>query len=309
MVRVLLTALIAAVVAVGPGTRGAVSAQAPAAVLARAGQYAVEYERKFSMLVAEEDYLQRAERAIQVGNPSQAQGRNPGGALDIGNDRARHMRSDYLLVHSDEGGWLPFRDLFEVDGRRLRDREDRMVRLLLAPTASTLEKARRLAAESTRYNLGRVTRTINIPTLAVLLPKPGLRERFVFTDKGSEETGGRTARLLAYEERLRPTLVRSTTGVDMPMSGTLWVDPDSGVILRTDLSVADTTVTATVGVEFGPEPALDLWVPARMTEHYRTIASGDEIRCTATYSRYRKFSVSTDEVIERPPKKPGGGLR
>jgi hypothetical protein len=31
-------------------------------------------------------------------------------------------------------------------------------------------------AESTRYNLGRITRTINIPTLGVILLKPGLRE-------------------------------------------------------------------------------------------------------------------------------------
>ena len=35
--------------------------------------------------------------------------------------------------------------------------------------------------------------------------------------------------------------------------------------------------------------------------------SSDEIRCTATYKNYRKFSVSTDEEIEKPPtKKPPG---
>lgn len=76
----------------------------------------------------------------------------------------------------DDGGWLPFRDVFEVDGRRLRDRDDRLVRLLLHPSRSSTERAQRIMAESTRYNLGRITRTINIPTLGVILLKPGLRE-------------------------------------------------------------------------------------------------------------------------------------
>jgi hypothetical protein len=282
-----------------------------ATVIDRAAQYALTYEQRFSILVAEEDYYQRAERSIQVGNPNQLMtGRGPGGALDIGNDRARRMRSDYLLVRSDEGGWLPFRDVFEVDGRRLRDREDRMVKLLLAPSPSAMERATRIAAESARYNLGRVTRTINIPTLAVLLPRAGLRERMTFSEKGVEQVAGRAAWLVGYEERAKPTLVQSTSGVDMPMSGTLWVEPETGVILKTAMSVADTNVVATVEVDFREDEALDLWVPAEMREYYRAPASNDQIRCTATYSNYRKFSVSTDEVIEKPPpKKPGGGLR
>jgi hypothetical protein len=47
-----------------------------------------------------------------------------------------------------------------------------------------------------------------------------------------------------------------------------------------------------------------------MREHYRASTGSEEIRCTASYSNYRKFSVSTDELIEKPPapKKPGDGL-
>jgi hypothetical protein len=145
-------------------------------VLDRASRYAVEYEQRFSMLVAEEDYYQRAERPMEAGNPSRTHGPSGGDGPAVGNDRARRLRSDYLLVRSDDGGWLPFRDVFEVDGRRLRDRDDRLVRLLLHPSRSSTERAQRIMAESTRYNLGRITRTINIPTLGVILLKPGLRE-------------------------------------------------------------------------------------------------------------------------------------
>ena len=277
-------------------------------VLGRAAQYALEYEQRFSMLVAEEDYYQRSERPMEAGNPSRSRGPS-GGELSAppNNDRARRLRSDYLLVRSDEGGWLPFRDVFEVDGRRLRDRDDRLVRLLLKPSQSSSDRAQRIMAESTRYNLGRITRTINIPTLGVILLKPGLRERFTSTADGTETVAGREAWKLAYEEIARPPRVRNVTGLDLTMRGTLWVDPASGVILKTSMWVADGAMMATVTVDFREDESVALWVPAQMTEHYRASSGSEEIRCTATYSNYRKFSVSTGEVIEKPPppKKPG----
>lgn len=280
------------------------------AVVDRAGKYALEYEQRFSILVAEEDYYQRSERPMEAGNPSRTRGPSGGELLGVGNDRARRLRSDYLLVRNDDGGWTPFRDVFDVDGRRLRDRDDRLVRLLQNPNQSSSERARRIMAESARYNLGRITRTINIPTLGVILLKPGLRERFAITAEGTETVAGREAWKLAYEERARPTLVRNVTGMDLMMRGTLWVDPATGVILKTSMWVADAAVIATVTVQFREDHAVDFWVPAEMTEHYRAASGSDEIRCTATYTNYRKFSVSTDEVITKPPppKKPGDGV-
>jgi hypothetical protein len=41
-------------------------------------------------------------------------------------------------------------------------------------------------------------------------------------------------------------------------------------------------------------------VPQKMDETYTSKAS-DVIVCTATYSRYRRFNVSTDEVMKKPP--------
>jgi hypothetical protein len=175
-----------------------------------------------SVLVAEEDYYQRSERPLEAGNPSRTRGPSGGEVLAVGNDRARRLRSEYLLVRSDEGGWLPFRDVFEVDGRRLRDRDDRMVRLLLHPSASSTDRAQRIMAESTRYNLGPITRTINIPALGVILLKPGLRERFAITADGTEIVSGRETWKLAFEELVRPTLVRNVTGMNLVMRGTLW---------------------------------------------------------------------------------------
>ena len=184
-----------------------------------------------------------------------------------------------------------------------------MVKLLLAPSPSALDRARRLMDESTRYNLGRVVRTINIPTLAVLLVQPNLRGRLAFTYDGEIQVAGRAAWAVAFEERVRPTLVRTPNGADLPMSGRLWIDPATGTVLKTEMSVADSSVIATVAVEFREDTSLGLWVPAEMTEFYKATMSSDEIRCTATYKNYRKFSVSTGEEIEKPPaRKPPGRL-
>jgi hypothetical protein len=144
----------------------------------------------------------------------------------------------------------------------------------------------------------------------VILLKPGLRERFAITVDGTEVLSGREAWTLAFEERARPTLVRNVTGMDLTMRGTLWVDPATGVILKTSMWVADAAVLATVTVDFREDETMAFWVPAQMTEQYRAAAGTDDIRCTATYSNYRKFTVSTGEVIEKPPppKKPGDGL-
>jgi hypothetical protein len=75
--------------------------------LARLFAYADAYERQYSMLVAEEDYRQSA----------------PKGGL--------RLRSDLLLVRpTPVEEWVSFRDVFEVDGRPVRDREERLRRLL-----------------------------------------------------------------------------------------------------------------------------------------------------------------------------------
>ena len=50
--------------------------------------------------------------------------------------------------------WGTFRDVFEVDGRTLPDRQDRLRRLFLEQPASALARANEIAHESARYNLG-----------------------------------------------------------------------------------------------------------------------------------------------------------
>lgn len=156
-----------------------------------------------------------------------------------------------------------------------------------------------------------MTRTINIPTLAILFLLPDISRRFEFTHNGEEAVAGRTAWKIDYREVQRPTLIRTSAPArrgpravepnqDLPMRGTLWVDPASGTVLKTKPIAADAFLTSEISVSFREEPALQLWVPERMDEFYRSSGDERDITGTAMYTKYRKFGVTTDEAVRKP---------
>jgi hypothetical protein len=270
-------------------------------LLDRVTAYVSEYEKAFSLLVSEEYYVQEIRRPLNPGaNLSRA---NPGGGMQGGDVRSRRvLRSDYLLVQLGPGsGWMPFRDVFELDTNRIRDREDRLAKLFLANETERFELADRIMAESTRHNLGNVTRTINIPTLAVMFVHPRVRDRFTFVRDGEELVGDRTVQRLRYRETTRPTLIKTTRGRDLVLEGQLWIDEDTGAVVKTALTAADPAVRATVTVTFRRDEELAIWVPQQMDEYYKAQNALDEIFATATYSNVRRFEVNTDEKIRKPP--------
>ena len=270
-------------------------------LVARATAYVSTYESAFSLLVSEETYVQEVWRPTQAGgNLSRT---NPGGGMQGGAATKRQvLRSDYLLVQLGPGaGWMPFRDVFEVNSAKVKDREDRLVKLFVSEDASRFDQADRIMAESTRYNLGTVTRTINIPTLTMMFLHQKVRERFRFEASGEETIEGRQVHRINFKEVAKPTLMKTTRGADLALDGQLWIEPETGVVVRTFMNASDRTVRANVKVTFRRDETLAIWVPAQMEEFYQAAQSTDEIRATATYTNVRRFTVSTDEKLKKPP--------
>src|SRR5215217_3554654 len=140
-------------------------------VLSRMFAYVERFQREFGSMVAEERYEQTI--------------RQPAG-LSRGEPR-RDLRSDFLLVNVPGQGWLPFRDVYEADGRQLRDRQDRLTALFLSGTTTgAVEQAQRIMNESARYNLGGGTRNINVPTLALMYLGPDTRSGVRFVEAKSD---------------------------------------------------------------------------------------------------------------------------
>ncbi len=143
-------------------------------ILERAGQYVRRYEETFRNLVAEESYRQW--------------GPNPkGGEGQV----ARTLRSDLVFVRLPGPlPWGTFRDVYEVDGQKVRDRERRLEKLFFAPKASDFERAEAILRESSRYNLGRAYRNVNVPTLGLLFLRPENQRQLSFKRKGTRTIAG-----------------------------------------------------------------------------------------------------------------------
>lgn len=242
--------------------------------------YATQYLATMTSVVAHEHYVQNI-----------SERRTP--------PRSVVLRSDVLMLHapgSAEPVW--FRDVYEVDGRPVRDRDDRLLRLLESKAPGSIDAMRKIAAESARFNLGRVPRTTNVPDLifAYLVAPP---ERVTLTSPKDVTLTGQRVTMWRFAEVGTPTSVRSALGRDTPGRGRLWVEPATGVVVRSEVILGDVSSSVTTTVDFVPHPRLPVRVPGRMNETYRT---PDEFGTgTATYTDVRIFGVTTSEQVKKPP--------
>jgi hypothetical protein len=254
------------------------------AVLARMLEYLEIYMLDFANVVAEEDYHQRVSSASFRA-------------------RSQHIRSDLLLVRTPgPDGWIPFRDVFEVNDQKVRDREDRLRKLFIdRPAPDAVQEGLRITREGARYNIGRVDRTINLPTMPLVFLMPTHLSKFQFERKGDEVVEDVPTTRLDYRELGRPTVIRqTTTNRDMPSSGSLWVDPLTGRIVKTLVRTGDEAFRVEMIVTYRRNDALGIWTPAEMNERYTMINGTETIIGEAKYSNYRRFQVSTQESITLP---------
>lgn len=188
-------------------------------VIQRAVATAAAFEREFAAVVADEYFVQQNSIIAIVKSVSR-----------------REMRSDFLLVRvPGRDGWLPFRDVYEVDGRA--------------------------------------------------------------------------------EERARPTIVRTqpVRGDDVPIEGSLWIEPGAGRVIKTLVKTAGTPDPGMLGgfgdarpsitmmrveTTFTPNRELGLSVPERMTEWARAEDGSSIVEGTAIYSKFRRFTVKTAETFQ-----------
>lgn len=242
-------------------------------VLQRAGRYVTTFAEQFSSVVAEE----RSEQSSSGG---------PRGFVTT-----RQIVADILVVRvPGTTQWMAFRDVFEVNKSKVRDREDRLLKLFVESPATAVAQARRLADESARFNVGELTRNFNLPTTGIFLLHPATQGRFRFKRAGDKVLDGVRYWVVRGTETARPTLVL-TPGRDNDMFTEYLIDPDTGRVARTTMRLkfpAQTDIT----VDYRADETLGIWVPSRMEESYDQMPM--QIRATATYSNFRRFQVNTD---------------
>jgi hypothetical protein len=266
----------------------------PAEILARVGDYVRRFETDFAIIISDERYDQR--------DVVFADGR-------MRSRMERAIRSETLLAWvPEQQSWLTARNVLSVDGAAVTDSKVRLDAALAENTPDTRARLRRLRDEGARFNVGRIYRNFNDPTLVMQYLDPAYQPRFAFTVLGADRIGGVEAWKIAFAERSRPTLIQTPT-VDLLSTGTIWVGRADGSVVRTMLTVMDalSNTTAQIDVDYRLDSKLGIRVPARMSESYeqqalenvapagapqRLITRRERIECVATYSNYRRFETS-----------------
>ena len=257
--------------------------------LAQAGAYLDVFRGQVAGVVLEEKYLQQAQGQVTL---------------------ARELRSDLAVMEDGAQGWIEFRDVFEVDGKLVRDRQDRVMELFTHPSGNALEQAQRIVREGARFNLNALgvqfDRTINLPMAALMFLRAGNQSRSKFQRDANDSVAGRRVTVLRFEETATPRLMGSPD--QAPARGLFWIEQDTGRVLQTRLGIRSrrgtTDITVSINVAYAEAAALQLWLPQSMEESYvftdgmgRTFAT---ISGRALYSNPRKFRVASDEAVSEP---------
>jgi hypothetical protein len=242
-------------------------------VVARLDGYLQSYEEQLANVVAEEEYRQRVED----------------GPATRRSTTSRMLRSDFALtLASEPRRWVGYRDTFEVDGAAVRDRDERLQRLL---SSGAVGQAARIAQQNARFNLGEglLARNINIPTFALEMMNPRLRDRFRVRQTGADAVDGRQRWFIEFRERQSPTVVRTPEGRDQPSRVVALVDIQTGEVLQTVLTWE--RVEGSIVVYYGHAANIPVPVPIRMAEQFVT-QSGARVGGEATYTNFRQFQTS-----------------
>lgn len=266
------------------------------AALAAADAYLAAYEQRISAIGAVEEYQ-------QVVTPI----RGMFGRVEMGSGTpmTRKTRANIMTISLGARGWVAFRDVFELDGRPVRDRDERLTRILQNVTPDSLDQARKIAAESARYNLNpdtaRIDRTINVPMTALLYLRGANRSRSSFRLGKPERVGGVECVTLQFTEESLPRLIR--TNGDAPAEGKFWIDmANGGRIVKSELRMRSgaggAIVRSQAAVTYARVDKLNLWVPVVMDEVYELSTTRQIVTGHAAYSDYREFKVTTSADIK-----------
>lgn len=279
-------ALIAAVAVMQP------AAPTPALpeILRKAAGYVDEYQKGLRGIVAEEDYAQNVTRSMSGGRGRTTR-------------EGRQLKSDLLLVKLGSAErWMQFRDVFEVDRRPVRDRDQRLAKLFVEAKADAQAQAEEIQKESARYNLGPIMRTINVPIMALFVfdkfNQFGIS--FKLGEAGNVKrladlAPAESISLVMFEETTKDTLVRGEQGRDVPSHGRAWIDHATGRILETEIISQDINLRAEITVKYRMETGLPVLVPEEMREIYTIPKYETRIDGRARYGKFRQFTVTTTE--------------
>jgi len=234
----------------------------------RAAAYTRRFITQFSNVVTEEEYDQRFTIS----------------------SRRRRLKSDFLLVAypGKKDLVMVFRDVREVDGKPVRNTQDRIVQMFVQPFDSAVRRARDIHREGLRFNVdnGRMMDPLTAIGYLQLEYQAGFRFSLggVASDIGSD----------VREIDQVPTAARGRTA----SQARVWVSESTGEVFKTELRSGFGARAQVTTTTFGPDPVLKIRVPVEMRDEVPR--GGDDFIGIARYSNVRRFEVTTESVVAVP---------
>ena len=243
------------------------------ALVAAARKYVGEYEKNFAFIVADEWYQQVL--------------RDYDGRIA----HQRVMKSEVFLTFIEvDSEWIAVRDVMEVDGKPVANRDN--LRELLAKGGQLRGVAKKVIDSNARYNIGSVSRNFNEPTLPLLLFDTKRVSSVEFDRKNVTRNGATTLATLSFSERDHGTIVGGQGG-PAPAKGTFVIDAATGTVRQTTFEIKHLDIRALLKTEYQHDEKLKLWLPSTFSERYeRTRDVKELIECEAKYSNYRRFETA-----------------
>jgi hypothetical protein len=243
-------------------------------VMERAQNYVKAYEGQLGTLIGQEDYNQTAKWSRRFGT------------------QRRRMSSDFLLSRI-EGEWFGVRNVLTVDQRRVDGKRPDFARILAQSPVSAAEQLEEITAANRRYNIGDFIRTFNVPTFPLKILLSSNVGRFVFEKETEMKIGDTPVWEIRFSEVSHPTMIHDLKNNDQAQQGKLWIDPDTGTVLKTETRINAQTGSVwskvTLVVTYKLSSKLNMLVPDTMEEHYDS--EFHRVEATATYSNFRRFET------------------
>lgn len=256
------------------------------AVLAAARSYLAQYKTDLTFVLADEDTTQRVIRQ------DPAVPKSP---------RTRTTRSEvYFKFNESDGAWLAIRNVATVDGLAVENRPDLAAALL---NQGTQQVARTFKAFNSQYNIGRVFRNFNEPTLVLGVLDSVRAASIEFNRKGVRRDKGSTTVTIGFKERRESaSFIYDLLMRPAPVEGEFVVEAGSGRISKTVLKVTTGSVKSELTTLYAHDAKTNLLVPVSFREYYEDgiqlsgtarLNSGmqhEVITCDSRYSNFRRFA-------------------
>lgn len=245
-------------------------------VLQAAADYLVDYSQKLGAVEAEEALTQRE---------------TSGGSFGTG----RTWRAEVVLLGFGNGDIEVFRDVFEVESSKARERDSRLLKIFQEDPSQGLREGRKLTADAGRLALVPAMTAFNTPTLALAFLRLENQSRSTFKLDGVRTMNGAQVAILKFNEQRKPHLLQGTE--DGATQGRFWVATSSGTVRQTELLFTSRGLDVRSTVIYAADSKLGLWLPVSLNASYNLTGAGSG-SATVVGQGYDNLAYGSRQTVE-----------